>query len=70
MEQKRSYRFFFHYHKQAACMSVHFKKKCTIVDNIECRVPVETKWNAEQPRLVMQGFAKEVVIENNKAIIS
>lgn len=50
-------------------MSVHFKNTCTVVDNVECKVPCETRWNKTQPNLVMRGFASEVIIENNKAII-
>ena len=51
-------------------MSVHFKKSCTVVDDIICQVPCETKWKKTQPRLVMQGFANSVKIINNKAYIS
>jgi len=50
-------------------MSVHFEGKCTVVDNIECQVPCETKWNKTQPFIVMRGFANEIIIENNKAVI-
>lgn len=31
-------------------------------DNIVCEVPTETKWNKTQPKLVIRGFANEVVI--------
>jgi len=65
----RKYRFFYHYFKQKKKMSVHFRGTCTVVDDIECLVPCETKWNRTQPNLVMRGFAKEVRIRNNKAII-
>lgn len=50
-------------------MSIHFRSSCNIVDDIECRVTCETKWKKTQPRLVMQGFCKEVKFEGNKAII-
>jgi hypothetical protein len=50
-------------------MSIHFKKTCTVVDDVQCNVPCETKWKKTQPNLVMQGFAKNIIIENNKAII-
>jgi len=66
---EKKYRFFFHYIKQKRKMSIHYKKQCIIVDDIICNVPCETKWNKTQPNIVMQGFAKNVVIENNKAII-
>ena len=66
----KQYRFFYHYYKQKRKMSIHFKNKCMVVDNIICNVPCETKWNKTQPNLVMQGYASEVTIEDNKAIIS
>lgn len=50
-------------------MSVHFKNSCTVVNDVECKVPCETKWNKTQPRLVMRGFASNVKFENDKAII-
>lgn len=65
----KQYRFFYHYYKQKKAMTIHFRGTCTVVDNIECHVPCETKWKKAQPQLVMQGFCKEVRIINNKAII-
>lgn len=37
-------------------------------DDIVCEVPTETKWNKTQPKLVVRGFANEVIIkkEGNK----
>lgn len=43
-------------------MSVHYKNRCFIVDNVDCYAPAFSKYNKRQPKLVMQGFAKEVVI--------
>jgi hypothetical protein len=51
-------------------MSIHFRNKCSIVDNVVCLTACETKWRKTQPRLVMQGFCKEVKIENGIGIIS
>jgi len=65
----KKYRFFYHYNKQQGKMSIHFKKTCSVVDDVICKVPCETKWNKIQPNLVMRGFAKEVVILKNKAYI-
>jgi hypothetical protein len=65
----RKYRFFYHYYKQKGKMSIHFRDSCVVVDDVECNVPCETKWRKTQPRLVMQGFAKKVEFEGNKAII-
>lgn len=50
-------------------MSVHFRGKCHVVDDVICKVPCETKWKATQPRLVMQGWASEVTIQLQTAII-
>lgn len=65
----KNYRFFYHFYKQKGKMSVHFKKSCTVVDDVICEVPCETKWKPTQPKLVMQGFAKDVQIIDNKAYI-
>jgi hypothetical protein len=65
----KKYRFFYHYFKQKGKMSIHFRGKCTAVNDIDCRVPCETKWKLTQPNLVMQGFATEVNIQDKKAII-
>ena len=63
-------RFFYHYYKQYSCMSVHFNKQCIKVDEVYCEVDTNTKWNKIQPRLVIQGFCKEVEIKekDNKKI--
>lgn len=68
-------RFFFHYNKPESLrkgkpqISIHVNKTCIIVDNIECTVPTEGKINKRQPYFVMQGWASDVRIENNKAIV-
>lgn len=63
-------RFYFHYNKPAKKMSVHFKGKCHIVDDVHCTLPCETKHNKKQPYLVMRGWANRVKIINNWAFIS
>lgn len=65
----RKHRFFFHYYKQKGKMSVHFKGVCSVVEQIECEVPCETKWNKTQPKLVMRGYASSVEIKQDKAYI-
>jgi len=65
----RKYRFFYHYFKQKKKMSIHFRNKCYIVDNITCKVECETKWSKTQPNIVMRGFCTEIIIDNNSAII-
>ena len=66
----KSYRFFYHYYRQLKRMSVHFKGKCYVVQNIVCDVPCETKFNRTQPYLVMRGFARSVRISDDIAYIS
>lgn len=51
-------------------MSVHFNGKCSQVTNIVCKVPCESKFRKRQPFLVMQGWASQVEILNDTAIIS
>ncbi len=65
----KKYRFFYHFYKQKGKMSVHFRNSCVVVDNVHCVVPCETKWKKTQPKLVMQGWAKEVKIVNDWAFI-
>jgi hypothetical protein len=48
---------------------VHFKGKCSVVDNIICFVPCETHYNKKQPFLVMRGFASAVIVGDNYAVI-
>lgn len=50
-------------------MSVHFRNQCMKADDIQCDVPVETKWNNTQPQLVLRGFAESVEIINGIAFI-
>lgn len=66
----KKYRFFYHYYKQKKKMSIHFKKSCTVVTDIVCNVPCETKWNKTQPQLVMRGFASKIDIKNGIAYIN
>lgn len=62
-------RFFFHFRKATGDITLHWNKQCIPVQNIVCHVPVETKWNKQQPRVVLRGFAKEIIIEDGTATI-
>lgn len=62
MSKRKEYRFSFHYHKQRDMMSVHFRKACFLVKDVQCLTSCVSKYNKTQPRLVMQGWAKEVII--------
>ena len=63
-------RFFYHFYKAKGAMSIHFNKTCHVVKDVKCEVPCETKWRPRQPRLIMQGFARNVRIENGVGYIS
>lgn len=65
----KKYRFFFHYRKQTGGMTVHFRGQCIPVHDVECRVKCETKRNKTQPYLVLQGYCRDVQVEEEKAII-
>lgn len=62
-------RFFFHYNKPASLragtpqLSFHTNGQCRIVDKVICKVPVESKINKKQPRVVMQGFANAITFK-------
>jgi hypothetical protein len=71
----KAYRFFFHYNKPASQaageprISVHYRNTCHIVGNVSILVPTEGKLNKTQPRFTVQGWAKELTIENDCAIL-
>ena len=65
----KQYRFFFHYRRSTNGMTVHFKGKCIPTKNVECKVPIETKYSETQPRLVLRGYCKEIVEQQDKIII-
>jgi hypothetical protein len=62
-------RFFYHYRRCDKQMSVHFKGQCIPVRDVKCFVPCETKRQNRQPFLIMRGFAKEVTIQGDTAVI-
>jgi hypothetical protein len=63
-------RFFFHFRKTTGELTLHWNKQCISIKNIDCKVPIETKWNNQQPRIVLRGWATNVIFKNNKAIIT
>lgn len=62
-------RFFYHFNKKHNKMTIHYRGVCHIVGDVDCRVSCETKWNKRQPRLVMRGFAEDLIIEGNKGVL-
>lgn len=68
----KKYRVFYHYFRKNNEMTVHYRGKCLHAKNVECNVPVETKWNdKQQPHLVLQGWSVGIkhIEEENKIII-
>lgn len=63
-------RFFFHFRKQTGELTLHWNKQCISVKDVVCNVPVETKWNKQQPHVVLQGWATSVVIDGKTATIN
>lgn len=53
--------FFFHYNRPASQMAgrpkmtVHYERKCHVVDGVCCSVPVRSRERSSQPRMVMSG---------------
>ncbi len=70
LESKKPRRFFYHFHKAKKAMTVHFAAACHTVKDVVCQVKCETKWRAQQPRLVMQGFARRIEIKHGVATIT
>jgi hypothetical protein len=65
----KKYRFFYHYNKIHKKISVHYRDKCYLTDNIKVSVETESHWNKQQPRLVIRGFSSNVSIEENSITI-
>jgi len=58
------YRVWYHYNKPNKCMTVHWRGKCLLVDEIVCLVPMETKTDQRQPHYVLRGWANNVRVKN------
>lgn len=63
------HRFFYHYRRSTKGMTVHYRGQCIPCKDIVCNVPTETKWNRQQPMLVIQGFAKSVEVDGDVVTI-
>lgn len=61
----RKFVFFYHYNKITKSLSLHYKKKCYMVTNIDCQVRAYSKHNLEQPRLIFKGLCNTIVIDKN-----
>lgn len=53
--------FWFHYNRPASLaagspkMTVHYRRRCLLVDEVQCEVPVRSRQRQSQPRVVMSG---------------
>lgn len=53
--------FWFHYNRPASLeagtpkMTVHYRRQCWLVDEVQCNVPVRSRQRKSQPRVVMSG---------------
>ena len=60
-------RFFYHYNKpeskRQGCnvLTLHWKGKCHLVNDIVCHLPTETHKQKRQPHCVVRGWATEVI---------
>lgn len=67
--------FWFHYNKPQTQrtgkvkISLHFDKKCHIVDSLKILVPTVSKIKKTQPLFVMSGYSNNIKITNNNATI-
>lgn len=67
---------FFHYNKPLSLqrgemwMSVHFRQTCHMVRHVRCEVPIWSKQRKRQPRCVMEGYAHDVTVKNDEALIT
>jgi hypothetical protein len=72
---QKLYRFWYHYNKPASLkrgrsvLTVHWKNKCILVDNIKCEVPTESHERKSQPRCIIRGYATDVVVIDDIAYI-
>ena len=73
---EKLYVFFFHYNKPASQsakkpqITVHYKNQCLIVDNVVCNVKTFGQLKNIQPKFVMKGKCKEVILKDNIAYIN
>ena len=65
----KEYRFFYHYNRHNDGMTVHFRGRCIPCRDVTCLRDTMTKRNKRQPRLVVQGWAKEVLVYKERALI-
>ena len=67
--------FFYHYNKPMSqkcgkpVISIHYKNRCIMVDNIVIKTNTWSHVRKTQPRLVIKGKAVDITVENGIAYI-
>lgn len=75
VKRKNKKVFWFHFNKPATLKSgkvkitLHYDKKCYIVEALNCTVPTVSKINKTQPLFVMRGRCYNITFNNNIAYI-
>lgn len=75
MNKNNKKTFWFHYNKPYSRQygvdkwTVHYDKKCLIVDSIKCYVPTFSRNRKKQPKVVMHGKANSLEILDGCVII-
>lgn len=75
MERKNKKVFWFHFNRPATLkankvqITLHYNKKCHIVDGLECYTETRSKIRKEQPIFVMRGRCNNITFNNNIAYI-
>ena len=63
LSRERKYRFFYHYNRQKNKISIHFRGKCYLVDNLSICVAAVSKRSEKSPKFVVQGWTKGIKIQ-------
>ena len=64
--------FYLHYNKPASrlarkpLLSVHYKKKCFVVDHVDCRVPMRSKHQKRQPFCILKGKCSSIIFNEEQ----
>jgi hypothetical protein len=61
-------KFYYHYNKPMSqrkgipIISLHYKDQCHFIRELDCQVPTKSRFQKRQPRYVMTGNAKRIII--------
>ena len=69
-------RFFYHFNKPLTqrrkdiWWTIHYQNQCVPIKGFDCRVATHDRKRKNQPRAVVWGDARSIVIQDNRAIIT